>query len=157
MLSENLARWIFASVTKHFDNAKGDYILFIEGQRRNLEAEDSYFEVRLDGPIIEEVSKDLFRVTVTINILCTSAMNDSDFHRIHAMAGYIAAKYTTIGVYKFGLKTGTLPEVNDDSLIGCLNLASSVEIKHFGQIRPDVPLMQASVEGAFQNLFDFNS
>lgn len=156
MLSENLARWIFASLTKHFDANKGSYVLFIEGQRRDLSAEEAYFEVRIDGPVITEVSRHCYRVSVTVNILCTSAMNDSDFHRIHAMAGYIASKYTTIGVFKYGIKTGIPPEVNDDSLIGCLNLMGALVIKHFGQLRPDVPLLQASVEGVYENLFDFN-
>lgn len=156
MISQHLPRWIFASVSKHFYDNKGDYVLFIEGQNRSgvgLPSEPQYFELRMDGPDVIEVSKDVFRVNIEVNIVCSAAMNDEDFHLIHAMVGHIASKFTTIGVYKLGPVTD--PVINDGSLIGCLNLNSRIEIRHFGQIKADVPLMQAWVEASYTNIFTF--
>ena len=147
---ENLPRWLFASVSKHFDDNKQDLALFIEGQYRTTRNIKDFIELRFDGPDLTEISKGYWKVYTEINVLVQSAMDDENFHRIHTTVGKVVAAFTDIEVYKYG--TG---DDDDDSLLGCLVLLADARSKektkvaHFGQIGPDTMLLQASVEGHY--------
>ena len=153
----NWARWIFASVSKHFDDRKGDYELFIEGQYRNVNPPKDFFELRMDGPYITEQNKGYFQVYVEINVLVQSHMDDTNYHRIHETTGYVSSIYTGIKLYKFG--NGPLDTQEE---FGCLRLLQNtqkrnrIEINQFGQIDPKVRLMQASIEGHFEEILSVN-
>ena len=57
VIDKHWARWIFASVCKHFDfDASDNITTYIEGQKRNTRDESEFFELRMDGPIIYEAS-----------------------------------------------------------------------------------------------------
>ena len=147
----NWARWIFASVSKHFNDLKGTYTLYIEGQYRDHERAEDLFELRMDGPWAIKSDAMSWYVHCTVDLLVQSNMNDTNFHRIHEMVGYGASMFTTIQLYKYG--TG----VDDDqSHFGCLKLDMSsrerkrLKTSHFGQIRPSMRLMQSSVEGIYE-------
>jgi len=154
MKDKNWPRWIFASVSKHFlDAASAESIpLFIEGQHRDTRLEKDFFELRTDGPTLREVSKGCFVFGLEINIIVQSAMNDTNYHRIHQNVGVAAAAFDKgIPVYK----KGSGPD-DDQSFVGCLQLLQNretrdfVEINHFGQIDKQTKLMQASVEGHYR-------
>jgi len=153
----NWARWIFASVSKHFDDRKGDYELFIEGQYRNVNPPKDFFELRMDGPYITEQNKGYFQVYVEINVLVQSHMDDTNYHRIHETTGYVSSIYTGIKLYKFG--NGPLDTQEE---FGCLRLLQNtqkrnrIEINQFGQIDPKVRLMQASIEGHYEEILSVN-
>lgn len=153
-INKNWPRWVFASVSKHIDDRKDGLTLFIEGQHRDTEGLVDFLELRVDGPNFTEVSRGCFHFFVEVNILVQSAMDDSNFHRIHTDVGIAAAALTSsIPVFKYG--TG----VDDDqSLLGCLRLIQDkrgrekVQVSHFGQIDPVTKLMQATVEGHYEML-----
>ncbi|TRZ52358.1 MAG: hypothetical protein D4S01_03070, partial [Dehalococcoidia bacterium] len=56
------ARWIFASVSKHFDTYKGDLLMFIEGQHRGIHPPKDFIELRMDGPYLTKFSTTEFKV-----------------------------------------------------------------------------------------------
>lgn len=154
----NWPRWIFASVSKHFADAASvaGVPLFIEGQHRDtLELKD-FFEMRMDGPTLREVSKGCWVLRIEINILVQSAMDDSNYHRIHQDVGIVSAAFEkSIGVYKKGRND---PDPDDQSFLGCLKLIQNastrdfLEINHFGQIDTKTKLIQATVEGHYNML-----
>lgn len=148
---KNIERWIFASICKHFDARKETLPLFIEGMHRDRIINQDQLELRIDGPYIVEESHNLFYYDYEINILVSSVINDTDLHQIYRDVGIVTSAFVDIEVYKYG--TG----VDDDqSLLGCLRLKQSsgnrekIQVSNFGQIEPDVKLLQATVEGHYR-------
>jgi len=164
-MNKHWPRWIFSSICDHFstqsdielyqDHSRGDakYPLLIEGQNFDTNRVKHFLELRVDGPVIAEISKDWFHIGLEINILVQSTMTDTDFHNIHEMVGVVAASFTAINLYKYG--NG---DDDDDSYFGCLKLlqmpkatrGDNLQIRHFGQIDPRLKIQQASVEGHYK-------
>jgi len=150
MIQEEVPRWIFASVSKHFDTnvrVAKSLSMYIEGQHRETRNTEDFFELRLDGPVLTELSRNYWRIYFEVNVLIQAAMNESDFHKIHRYAGYVASAFTMISVYKYG---------DDDSLFACIPLLQDdrdrqrIQIFHLGQINKDIKVQQAVVEGHYQ-------
>lgn len=152
----NWPRWIFASISKHFNdgvNALTPVLpLFIEGQHRNTRTIKDFVELRVDGPKWREVSKSCWFGRVEINVLITSHMDESNYHRIHTTAGDIQNLFQQrIPVYKLGSN----PQ-DDQSFLGCLELIQdlrgidSLELNHFQQRAADTLIQQATVEGHYK-------
>jgi len=147
---QNIPRWMFASISKHFDARKQNEHLFIEGQDRLTNEETDWLELRMDGPSQKEVSKGCFQFDIEINVLLSSVMNEKDYHKIFKLVGVAAAAFTnTIDIFKLGNGVD-----DDDTFLACARLRfenrESVQISHFGQIDPDKRLVQATVEGHYR-------
>lgn len=147
---EHLPRWVAASINKHFSDRKRGYFCYIEGQDR-VDLRQDRFEVRYDGPYIQETSKNYFQVNVEINVLVTTIKDQIDGYKDKKMVGVAAAAFTNeIPVYKFGDTVG----VDDSSLVGCLVLKTSgreqIIISNFGLIQPSANIIQSTVEGHYQ-------
>ncbi len=147
---KNWDRWIFASVSKHFDDNKQGFKLFIEGNDYDLSTETNYFEFRMNGPMLREMSKDFWKLEIVVNILVVSKRDDRSIHTIHSNVGIAAAAFTKcIPVFKYGSSD------DDDRTIqlGVLELDTrgqlGIEISHFGQVGPDTKEMQSWVEGSY--------
>jgi len=148
--NNNWPRWIFASCCKHFDANKGTNELHIESQRRKTNTNTSHIELRFDGPRFEEQSNNFFYTHIELNVLIHVLADMSDLHKIHRIAGEVAAIFTGIKLYRYGSGVG-----DDDQLFGCLDLiqagrANQLEINHFGRIGKETDIIQASVEGHYQ-------
>lgn len=149
MVLANMPRWIFASVTNHFNTQCSAYPVYIEGFTRRTNKEESHIEIRVDGPrIIKYPSQYYFYGEVNLLISC---LNSENYHKIHEMAGIVAASFVDISVYKYGdgvYDTG--------QYVGCYKLIQKnrghdrVEINHFGIIEPDQSIVQATVEGHYK-------
>lgn len=149
-INPNWARWIFASVSKHFYDRRGTTTFYIEGQERDVPAPANLIEFRLDGPYYTQLSRKSWRLYVEVSLLVQSIKDGNDYHTIHRLTGQIAEAFTSIPVYRFGNST------DDDSLqFGCLTLVQElgkrerVQTNNFGQIGPDTQLLQSSVEGHY--------
>ena len=148
-LNQNWARWIFASITKHFNDNRQGLVLHIEGTHRDTNTETDLCELRIDGPWFNEVSKDYWIIRLEVNILVQVTMNDSNFHKIHTNVGIMASAFTDIEVKKYG---------DDDSLLFCLQLEQkprnrsndAIIISHFGQLDPNIKIQQATIEGHYE-------
>ena len=150
MFNANLPRWIFASISKHFTTKCPSLMLFIEGQLRPTTLSKDWIELRVDGPYLTEVSKGYWKVYSEINVLLSSYMDQKNYHRIHQDAGTVAAAFTCIEIYRYGIGIE-----DDQSLVGAMQLVRDtrgrerIQISHFGMIDPDKQLYQATVEGHY--------
>jgi len=148
-INKNWSRWIFASVSMHFDAQRQDIPLHIEGQPRDIKQDQTgWFELRLDGPYYTESSRKLWDIYVEVNVLILAAMLDTDTHRIRRLAGIVESAFTNISVFRYG------DGIEDDkSYLGCLRLLQDnnnrVKTNHFGQVEPNLNQEQASVEGHY--------
>lgn len=149
-MNNHWPRWIFASISKHFETSLSDQKMFIEGEIRDTWEKKDFIELRVDGPYFQQFTKDNWRAKVEINILLQIVMTN-DTHLIHRQTGLVGSVFTLIPVYKYGNGVD-----DDDSQIGCLTLIQNARsnellvISHFGKIKPELPLLQASVEGHFE-------
>lgn len=150
-LNKNWPRWVFASISKHFDDRRQGLPLFIEGQSRDTLSLKDFIELRMDGPQFTEVSRNYWRIYCEVNMLVQSTMDDNNYHRIHTNVGIVAAAFTGIELFKYG----TSPSDNQERW-GCLSLLQDtskrqhLDIFHFGQIDKQTQIMQASVEGHYE-------
>ncbi len=147
---QNLSRWLYASTSKYFNTIAltNDLHFFVEGTNRETNEQQKYIEFRLDGPNITELSKNYYRLDVEINILWSFNQDDEDFHAPESLKGILMDAMQNICIYKFGDGPN-----DDDSLVGVLQLKQNqrivTRVNNFGQIRPDVRLLQGTVEGSF--------
>lgn len=150
-INKNWPRWIFASVSKHFDDRRQGLPMFIEGQHRDTRSLKDFIELRMDGPQFTEVSHNYWRLYFEVNILVQSTMDEHSYHRIHTNVGIVAAAFSDIGLMRYG----TGPS-DDQEQWGCAGLLQDtrkrqhLDIFHFGQIDKQTKLMQATVEGHYE-------
>lgn len=160
MLSPNIDRWIFASVSKHFNDLRGTIPLFIEGMLRETNKLQEFIELRIDGPYYTEICKQTWKVYIEINVLCQCAMNSQNFHRMRQLTGNVMAMFSPcIPVCKYGLG------VDDDGTSGLESIGALVrmdeeqgrnnlQVTQFGQVDPVNQLEQASVEAHYSMLLE---
>lgn len=146
---ENLPRWIVASINKHFNSYKGSYPLYFEGAEK-MDDPAVGFELRIDGPSIQNPSKGHFIVTVEINMVVTTMRDEQDHYKHQRAVGVACTGFTeSINIFKFGdgLK-------DDGNLLACLTLQSQgrekIVVSNFGLIYPTLGAMQSTVEGHYR-------
>lgn len=151
LLELNLPRWIFASASKFFnDTIAGTLPMYFEGQSRRTDNEQDYLEFRLDGPYVQELSKDYFKVEFEINILVVSHTNGNDFHKLYRDCGIALNCFKPFSIFKLGdgiddtgdyIECATIPRSKDQR--------EAIRVSHFGKIDPVKPVVQSSVEGHY--------
>lgn len=167
-INKHWARWIFAGMSEHFNEkifTDNNLFLFIEGMDRDSAGQTSadggkvistadlasFAEFRMDGPNIQKQGPNDFEINVAINILAKATLSSSDLHLIHRDVGIIEAAFSDV-VEIF--KCGNGPDDDDDEPIGCLSLLTDaterIRTNHFGQIREDLKVLQATVEGHYR-------
>lgn len=140
---ESMPKWILASVAKHFNDRKGTLFMYLEGQKRNTNMLQDYFELRMNGPDRRTIAKNYYGFDITINVLVQSLYNDKDAYRYIKTCGLVGKMFeTSIKVYKFG------DEVGDDRtvLVDCLSKQGMVEINHFGRQAPAIDVNTSEVQ-----------
>lgn len=143
-------RWCYESINKHFDDLKGEYNLYIEGDERTTQDDAEFAELRIDGPFIMTPQKYLHYLDVEINILCQTHVDSKNHYRAQVMVGWFARAFRNlISVYKYG--DGSL---DDGSLLGCFHLQRNrdekIDVGHFGIIRSDTKILQSTIEGHYR-------
>lgn len=156
----NWGRWIYASVSDHFNTAittlQPTAKVYVEGSDK--ENDDlMYCEFRMDGPYITEMSRNWWKVWINVNIFCVAKRSGKDFHAIHTLTGAVANSFNnSIECFKFGTQVG-----DDSTSFACLQLdtkrGDDVLVSHFGQIDPDLLEMQATVDGCYEAFIDTSS
>lgn len=152
MLSPNMDRWIFASISKHFDDHKGGVTLYIEGMHRDTRTLKECYELRIDGPYYTEISKGYWKVFVEINMLIQYNKDNKNFHRMRQLSGLVMEMFEPcIQVVKYGI---TNPP-DDETIVGVLQRLdqeegrNNMQVSHFGQVDPINQLEQATVEAHY--------
>jgi hypothetical protein len=146
----NWVRWCYASINKHFDDHRGGYEVYIEGDERTQSDENEFAEIRIDGPFITIPQKNLFLLDVEINVLCQTHLDPRRHYKAQVMVGaFVRAFKNIIKVYKYG--DGPL---DDGSLLGCFHLSrdlrDTIDVSYFGIIRSDTKIVQTTIEGHYR-------
>lgn len=152
MIDPNWDRWIMASMVKSFTDALlPNYKIFVEDQPiADSVIQADHLEFRLNGPYIQEVSKDTFYIDVEVNILVVTQIDPKDFYKARKMAGDVANAFNNnICINKLG--TGPY---DDQTYIGTMILdtktaKSRVKIDHFGQIDPNISVSHSTIAGRY--------
>ena len=141
-MKEKWPRWIFASCTTFFDAQRQGLVMYIEGQDNRVnETEQDYIEFRMDGPVINQRTRNNYKLTIDLNVLIITYISQRDLHKIYRHTGIVVEMFkTVIPVRRFG---------DGNTLIGCLNLESEITVAHFGQIQPESRMLQATVEASY--------
>lgn len=148
--TEHLPRWLWASFTKAFDSLKGDLPLYIEGHDRTLRPENS-LEFRMDGPYIQQPSKDYYIVEVEVNVLVSTIKNEQDSHKMAKNIGVAVTMFQPqITIYQYG--DGV--DDNRTTVVGCMSLQTggrdAIIVSNFGLVQGTNNLMQSTVEGHYK-------
>lgn len=152
--NKNWPRWIFASIADHFktvaeDNTIPFLIEGIEDRTSEKIRQADHAELRINGPVTKELSKDYFQLNLNVNIILQSFMDEHNAYTIVQNAGVFFAAMGPIGVYKYG----NGPD-DDGSFLGCLilrdDLAEPRFVSHFGQLKEDVRLRESMVGGKYK-------
>jgi len=150
----NWERWCKISIIKHFDDGKGDTKCFVEGFTRATQNDDDFFEVRIDGPELTQPTKGKWKLTFVVDILVV-VKTGQDRYRINRLTGRITELFLDcIEVRRWGDGSE-----DDQTVLGCLKLVphsgnEPVRVTHFGKVKPDTEILQASVEGTFEIKID---
>lgn len=148
-----LPLWVFASAAKHFTDIISGIDVHIEGENRSKLDKSDWCEIRIDGPWIIDVSRDVIQVKSEINVLVGTVMHENDLYRESVNHTKIMPAFVSFNVYKYGPADDV---ENDGSCVGRFileplrDLRQRVEVARFGQITPDVRLLQSTIEGHFQ-------
>lgn len=143
---QSMPKWILASVASHFNAGRGTYPMYLEGQKRDTNSLQDWFELRMNGPDISEMSKNYFRFDILINTEIMSAYNDRDMFRVIKFSGALAKLFTNkITIRKYG------DEITDDRsvVVGCLQLNGDIKIIHYGRVKPEVDMNVSQVEASY--------
>jgi hypothetical protein len=150
-MNTNWPRWLVSSIVTHFDQSLS-YKTFVEAEPRTTWEDKDFIEIRVDGPIFNQLDSSIWRAVLEVNILVQAAIDFQNLHKIHTMVGEVAVAFTTgIQLYKYGGG----PQ-DSQAHFGCLSLLQNLQnreklvISHFGQIAPDRLLQHATVEGHFE-------
>jgi hypothetical protein len=153
---KNWPRWIFASVSNHFKQVAvdNDIPILIEGleDRLSYKVRDrDHAELRIDGPILNEISRNCFRLNVDVNILLQSYMSEANRYILIENCGVFLEGVTNIPVFRYG----TGPD-DDSSYLGCLEIKDENKggfgVHHFGQLKPDVRVRESIVTVSYSML-----
>jgi hypothetical protein len=147
MINEKWATWIFFSGAKHF-SSKLDTNFMVEGEANDTKDVDERIEYRMDGPRVNEISRNYYTLYVEINLLISVKKKIDDIANLHNLTGKALAAFTSIDVCKLG--------TNDDkSLVGCMGLVSDfyerqrLQVYHLGQREPHSRFLQTVIEGHY--------
>lgn len=154
-LNQHWPRWVFASFSKWFSDLRQGVDFFVEGEDRNTDSLENYFEFRMNGPVCTEISKDFWKLEAVVNILIVSKQNNRNIHTPHINVGIAAAAFTKcVPIYHYG-NTGAW---DDQAQFGVMQLTTyegeAIKITHIGQINPEVKAMQSMVQGYYCMLLE---
>lgn len=142
-MNQNWSKWIFASLAKHFEDAKGDIAhYFVQGVTR-VESEDiERLEFRWTGLNYDEQTEKSYHLEFTVGLLLTAPFSGKNNYRMQELTGRMSNAFrSTITIKKYGNAVG-----DDASVIGCLQLKGKVRVHDWGQINSEIKVTQSSVE-----------
>lgn len=147
----NLPRWIKASVYKYFSDGIAPTLAMGQGcpiYFNNYKGDQSWAELRMDGPMIEEYECQSYRIDITVDILITAFIGSDDYALDRLVGFYGSLMDYDICCYKYG----NGPQ-DDQSQFGVLQLYPSkrnkVDIVNFGLIAPEAKQKRSCCEAPY--------
>lgn len=150
MIDSNIARWIRASINKHFSFVLNSIPVLVENdpdKLNKIKSKSNYVEVRINGPHTSFGTSDESKQDVEISIMCTALLSN-DLYLIDRLVGLVQSAMIDFPVKKLG------DGVDDDqSQLGCLVLRSDVphpvDAIQWGQLDANNKITQSVVEGYY--------
>lgn len=137
----NWSRWVYSSLAGDLYEAADTVPAIIEGVNDRTDEfmqSPERAEIRVNGPIATELSRDYWRLDVVANVVIT--VQGGQPYRIQDIAGqFQAAMDQAIAVKKYGV---------DETHLGCLS-PSKVTITHYGQVDRTNKVLQATVDCSY--------
>ena len=115
-MNKNWNRWVYASIAKHFNTTiavPNNLYMYLAGRSDDTGKHSEFIELRISPVQTTEISKNNFRINVTIDITYSVQLVPEDGYRAQTVAGLIETAITDICVYKYGNGTS-----DDGSLLG---------------------------------------
>ncbi len=154
-LKENIAKWVFLSAAKHFTSSISGITTFVESTERLWKDDSSWIEIRIDGPYISEICKDVFKISSEINLLVATQIDPSNPVGHVINTGKAVNAFRDFIIYRYGDDSD-----DDGEMLGSFflkpgkDLRDKVAVSNMGQINPDLKLLQTTVEGHFEMFVD---
>lgn len=140
MLNPNWSRWIFASLSTHFDSLREEIPFFIEGQIRPTDV-SNFAELRMDGPFFTQLSSTYWEIAILPSILI-QIVQDDDLHKLDRYIGIFASAFrNTIEIFQYG---------DDDLFLDCLFIQGQIRVDKFGQTQAATRVAQATIEANYK-------
>lgn len=141
-INKDWDRWIKASVNTYLYNQIKLLIpttvpIFLEdGDRKGAQ---DWVEIRMDGPLYEPLGSKEWRLTIEINILVTSLINEEPIYRIRGITGSILQILSgnDIPVIQY-------PE-DPNGAVGCLQ-TKDIATHYYEHADADTPMRQATID-----------
>lgn len=152
-MNKSIPKWVFLSTAKHFTDGITDITTFVEGaEERDLSGQNSWIEIRINGPDMREISKDVLVIENRVNLLVATHFQPTAPAEHINNIGLAVENFTDYCIYKYGSA-----DSDDRSSYGMMKLLplngnEKLEIVNMGQIDPNINLLQATVEGHFKML-----
>lgn len=130
-------KWILRSITKHFkDMADNTGIYFHIGDNFTA-GQNAFIELKVDGPIISQLSRNYFRLLVGVRVFFSTDDNDN-YQASAILSGLIASYFSEICLLN-----------DEDEVIGRLLPNEEMRVNDFGIVR-DTKIKQGSVESVYE-------
>ncbi len=142
-INPNWDKWIRASVNVYLKEQllllDSSLKIFSEGApEEDRNGAQDWVEMRLDGPTYKPQANDEWLVTVEINLLVTSLINEEPIYRHREIAGKIARILSSeIPLKEYG---------DDDTMqFGCLQL-KDIYTHYYERVNADTPMKQVTLD-----------
>ena len=157
----NWARWTFASVADAMQavadaNNLAAFVEQLEDRTDAILKESDRAEIRITGPLVQELSKGYFRVWLDVSVLLASRSDGAtkNAYSIQKSAGlFQEALDSPIPVWNYGGEPGDFDEGEPTTqlFLGCFRRreGTSIEVRHFGQLDKTERIKYATVDGRF--------
>jgi len=143
---EHWPRWTKIAFFKMAESVKRNIPVYFEGDERTTRLNANFTEVRLTGPDIWEPSRDCYKLEVIFNLLINSKEDSDDLYLVDRLQGQFTNAFpNSIRVLKMGSDA-----VDDESLLGCYQLVSPIDINQFGIIDGSLRVNQTTIEGTYE-------
>jgi len=145
-VNPNWAKWILISAIKHFKEVadSNDIYFHIPNSHRDTSSQNRFVEFKMDGPIINQICRNEFKLLVGISILYSTDISDNYQDEVK-IGGIFASSFTDICIYSWG---------DGDQFVGTLKLRQTASdklvINNFGEAHKDIRTKQGSIEGIYE-------
>ena len=157
---KNWARYVFASIAKHLQDVAVTASLPVLVEHLDDRTEEfmrapDRAEIRITGPLTEEISHAYYRLVVDANVLLTSRYGGAgkNGYSILKYAGlFNKAMDSPIPVWNYGGESGDFDEDDEDTQIflGCLRNTRPVRVFNFGQDHAVDKLHQSAIDARYE-------
>ncbi len=121
----------------------------IEGQNRPEKGD--IVEYRSSGPIWTQLTRKTWRGELLVNILVKVVKNEKDYHKIYRVVGKVESAFIKcVPIKKYGNEVGDDRTVTIGQLLIVEDTGKDIETTHFGQLAPDIPSIQSTVQATYR-------